>query len=131
LELAAEKLTGKMPEPAWDSPFLLTGGPRYFGRSEVLFLSLSGPYFPARTKKRLVSRDCPSVNRTATNRMSVTIPRTNYKTLTIAAALAFGYFATLVKLSGDWWSGIATATVAVSMLAFVLRLALLFKEITQ
>jgi hypothetical protein len=63
--------------------------------------------------------------------MSVTIPRTDYKTLTIAAALALGYFATLVKLSGNWWSGIATATVAVSMLAFVLRLALLFKEITQ
>ena len=36
--------------------------------------------------------------------MSVTIPRTYYKTLAIAAALAFVYFATLVKLNGDWWS---------------------------
>jgi exosortase len=36
--------------------------------------------------------------------MSVTIPRTYYKPLAIAAALAFVYFATLVKLSRDWWS---------------------------
>jgi exosortase len=35
--------------------------------------------------------------------MSVTIPRTHYKTLAIAAALAFVYFATLLKLSRDWW----------------------------
>lgn len=36
--------------------------------------------------------------------MSVTIPRTYYKALAIAAALAFVYFATLLKLSRDWWS---------------------------
>ena len=35
--------------------------------------------------------------------MSVTIPRNYYKTLAIAAALAFVYFATLLKLSRDWW----------------------------
>jgi hypothetical protein len=63
--------------------------------------------------------------------MSVTIPRTYYKTLTLAVALAFVYLAILVKLSDDWWSGIATAAVAVSMLAFVLRLTRLFKRITQ
>jgi exosortase len=36
--------------------------------------------------------------------MSVTISRNYYKSLAIAAALAFVYFATLVKLGRDWWS---------------------------
>ncbi len=36
--------------------------------------------------------------------MSVTIPRTLYKPLAIATALAFVYFATLMKLGRDWWS---------------------------
>ncbi|HKP37105.1 MAG TPA: exosortase [Pyrinomonadaceae bacterium] len=36
--------------------------------------------------------------------MSVTISRNYYKALALAAALAFVYFAMLVKLSRDWWS---------------------------
>jgi len=36
--------------------------------------------------------------------MSVAIPQNLYKTLAIAAALVFVYFATLKKLGADWWS---------------------------
>src|SRR2546425_811725 len=38
------------------------------------------------------------------NRMSVAIPRTPYKLLAIAVAVAFSYFSVLLKLGRDWWT---------------------------
>jgi exosortase len=55
-------------------------------------------------KKSFADWDCPSTSKAPTNRMSVAIQEKFYKPVAIAAALAFVYFAVLMKLSRDWWT---------------------------